>query len=146
MESDRSGHITSIETPAGMLRYTYRGNLLERFTDADGSEIRYTYDAQGRMTEWYDASGVRQVRNTYDQKGRVTHQIDAGGGEYAVEYFDDHTVTTDADGNRSEIWFDAQKRTTKTVDANGGEIRYTYDQHSNGNTGDGTVCSDKTPQ
>ena len=131
VESDRSGHITSIETAAGTLRYTYRGNLLERFTDADGSEIRYAYDAQGRMTEWYDASGVRQVRNTYDQKGRVTHQIDAGGGEYAVEYFDDHTVTTDADGNRSEIWFDAQKRTTKTVDANGGEISYTYDQHSN---------------
>ena len=131
VESDRSGHITSIETAAGTLRYTYRGNLLERFTDADGSEIRYAYDAQGRMTEWYDASGVRQVRNTYDQKGRVTHQIDAGGGEYAVEYFDDHTVTTDADGNRSEIWFDAQKRTTKTVDANGGEISYTYNQHSN---------------
>lgn len=131
VESDRSGHITSIETPAGTLRYAYRGNLLVKFTDTDGSEIRYTYDAQGRMTEWYDASGVRQVRNTYDQKGRVTHQIDAGGGEYAVEYFDDHTVTTDADGNRSEIWFDAQKRTTKTVDANGGEISYTYDQNSN---------------
>ena len=131
VESDRSGHITSIETPAGTLRYTYRGNLLERFTDADGSEIRYAYDAQGRMTEWYDASGIRQVKNTYDQKGRVTHQIDAGGGEYAVEYFDDHTVTTDADGNRSEIWFDAQKRTTKTVDANGATVSYTYDQHSN---------------
>ena len=131
VESDRSGHITSIETPAGTLRYSYRGNLLERFTDADGSEIRYAYDAQGRMTEWYDAANIRQVKNTYDQKGRVTHQIDAGGGEYAVEYFDDHTVTTDADGNRSEIWFDAQKRTTKTVDANGGEISYTYDQHSN---------------
>ena len=131
VESDRSGHITSIETPAGTLRYAYRGNLLVKFTDTDGSEIRYAFDAQGRMTEWYDASGVRQVRNTYDQKGRVTHQIDAGGGEYAVEYYDDHTVTTDADGNRSEIWFDAQKRTTKTVDANGGEISYTYDQHSN---------------
>lgn len=131
VESDRSGHITSIETPAGTLRYSYRGNLLERFTDADGSVIRYAYDAQGRMTEWYDASGVRQVKNTYDQKGRVTHQIDAGGGEYALEYFDDHTVTTDADGNRSEIWFDAQKRTTKTVDANGATVSYTYDQHSN---------------
>ena len=131
VESDRSGHIIAIETPAGTLRYTYHGNLLERFTDADGSEISYAYDAQGRMTEWYDASGVRQVQNTYDEKGRVTHQIDANGGEYAVEYYDDHTVTTDADGNRSEIWVDAQKRTTKTVDANGGEISYTYDQNSN---------------
>ena len=131
VESDRSGHITSIETPAGTLRYAYRGNLLVKFTDTDGSEIRYTYDAQGRMTEWYDAANVRQVKNTYDKQNRVTHQIDAGGGEYGVEYFDDHTVTTDADGNRSEIWFDAQKRTTKTVDANGGEISYTYDQNSN---------------
>ena len=131
VESDRSGHITSIETLAGTLRYAYRGNLLVKFTDTDGSEIRYTYDAQGRMTEWYDAANVRQVKNTYDKQNRVTHQIDAGGGEYGVEYFDDHTVTTDADGNRSEIWFDAQKRTTKTVDANGAEIRYAYDERSN---------------
>ena len=131
VESDRSGHTTPIETLAGTLRYAYRGNRLVKFTDTAGSEIRYTYDAQGRMTEWYDAANVRQVKNTYDKQNRVTHQIDAGGGEYGVEYFDDHTVTTDADGNRSEIWFDAQKRTTKTVDANGAEIRYAYDERSN---------------
>ena len=44
-----------------------------------------------------------------------------------LTYYDDHTVTTDADDNRSKIWVDAQKRTTKTVDAEEAEVGYSYD-------------------
>ena len=131
VENDKYGHITAVETPSGTLRYTYSGNLLTRFTDADGSETRYVYDGSGRMTEWYDAEGARQVKNTYDKEGRVTRQLDANGGEYRLEYFDDHTVTTDADGKVSEVWYDELKRTTKTVDAQGAAVKYDYDANSN---------------
>ncbi|MBQ8935093.1 MAG: DNRLRE domain-containing protein, partial [Oscillospiraceae bacterium] len=131
-ESDKSGHITAIATLGGStLKYEYEGNDLVAFTDADGSVTRYVYDSQSRMTEWYDAENIRQVKNTYDSKSRVIAQIDANGGEYSLEYFDDHTVITDADAQISEIWYDEQKRTTRTVDANGGEMGYEYDQFGN---------------
>ena len=131
-ESDANGHLVSLRLPDGrVFRYEYQGRNLVRAIDASGLENRYIYDSLGRMTEWYDAEGNCQVRNTYDTQGRVTQQTDANGGEYAMEYHDDHTVATDADGHVSEIWFDAQKRTTKSVDANGAEICYVYDQNSN---------------
>ena len=128
IETDENGHITGIETLGGsMLKYEYQGNDLVRFTDAEGNTTRYVYDGKGRMTEWYDAEGNRQVKNTYDNDNRVIEQLDALGGKYSLEYFADHTVTTDAEGNVSEIWFDELKHTTKTVDANGGIVLYEYD-------------------
>ena len=132
IECDRSGHITAIVGLGGsMLKYAYSGKHLTLFTDASGAETRYVYDGLGRMTEWYDAEGHRQVKNSYDGCSRVIRQLDANGNEAALAYFDDHTVVTDADGNVSEVWFDAQKRTTKTVDANSAEISYAYDESSN---------------
>ena len=132
VECDKNGHITEITTPGGStLKYTYNGRNLTSFTDAAGNTVKYVYDGKGRMTEWYDADGNRQVKNTYDNRDRVIKQLDANGGEYSIEYFADHTVTTDAEGNISEIWYDEQRRTVKTVDANGSEVLYDYDAYSN---------------
>ena len=132
VECDKNAHITKITTPGGStLTYTYKGNNLASFTDAAGNTTKYVYDGNGRMTEWYDADGNRQVRNTYDSEDRVVKQLDANGGEYSIDYYDDHTATTDAEGNVSEVWFDEQKRTTKTVDALGNEVSYDYDAYSN---------------
>ena len=131
VEHDTEGHVTAIETPAGTLRYEYQGNLLASFTDTDGKSTRYVYDGAGHMTEWYDAAGTRQVKNTYDARSRVIRQIDANGGEYTLEYYNDHTVTTDAEGRVSEIWYDELGRTLKTVDAEGAVVTYSYDANSN---------------
>ena len=127
--TNEDGHITKIATLGeSALEFAYQGANLVSVTDANGGVTRYEYDARHRMTAWYDAEGNRQVKNYYDSEDRVIRQIDASGGDYALEYFDDHTVMTDADGNASETWFDEQRHTVKTVDATGAEISYTYDE------------------
>ena len=132
VECDRNGHITAVTTPGGSkLQYAYTGRNLTAFTDAAGNTVKYVYDSQGRMTEWYDADGNCQVRNTFDSSDRVIRQFDANGGEYTLEYYADHTITTDAEGNISEIWYDEQRRAVKTVDALGGVVLYDYDAYSN---------------
>ncbi|MBQ9625350.1 MAG: RHS repeat protein, partial [Clostridia bacterium] len=131
-EMDEKGHIVKIITPLGNeLKYEYDGNNLVGFTDANGNTVKYTYDNQGRMTEWFDGNGTRQVLNRYDNEGRVVWQKDANGGEYTLEYFEDHTITTDANGGKCEIWFDEQKRTIKQIDAMGNTTEYSYDDNGN---------------
>ena len=127
--TNEDGHITKIATLGeSALEFAYQGANLVSFADANGGVTRYEYDAKHRMTAWYDAEGNRQVKNFYDSEDRVIRQIDASGGDYALEYFADHTVMTDADGNASETWFDEQRHTVKTVDATGAEISYAYDE------------------
>ena len=130
VEMDEKGHIVAVTTPGGATtRYAYEGNDLVRVTDANGGSTRYLYDDQGRMTEWFDAGGARQAYNVYDEKNRVVYQEDALGGKYTLEYFGDHTVTTDAEGNVNIIYFDAQKRTVREVDAEGAVTAYTHDSY-----------------
>jgi len=128
VESDHLGRITGVTTPLGLTTsYVYddEGMLLS-VRDPAGYEIRYEYDEMGRMTAWYDKNGTRQVLNEYDGQGRVVYQVDAKGGEYTLAYQGDHTVTTDAEGNASTIYFDDQYRATRIVDANGGETNYLF--------------------
>ena len=129
---DKKGHITKLTTPMGLeLTYEYSGNNLISFTDGNGSTTRYMYDSQGRMKEWYDGNGNNQVVNKYDSEDRVVWQTDANGGEYTIEYEADRTITTDAEGNKNEIWFDSLRRTIKEVDAKGNETLYFYDEGGN---------------
>ncbi|MDO5539019.1 MAG: RHS repeat-associated core domain-containing protein [Eubacteriales bacterium] len=132
VRTDEKGHITRLTWPGGAaVSYGYSGNDLVEVTDELGNSVRYVYDEKGRMTEWYDKAGNRQVRNEYDEQDRVIFQEDAREGRYTLEYFEDHTVTTDAEGVKCEVWFDSRKRTVKEVDGNGGEISYTYDDAGN---------------
>jgi len=129
---DKRGHIKKLTTPIGIeLTYEYSGNNLVSFTDGNGSTTKYVYDSHGRMKEWYDGNGNNQVVNKYDSEDRVVWQTDANGGEYTIEYEADRTITTDAEGNKNEIWFDSLRRTIKEVDAKGNEILYFYDEDGN---------------
>ena len=138
---DENGHITQLQTPdGGVMQYMYEGRFLTSFTDAAGFLTRYEYDDQGRMTAWYDSEDVQQVNNRYDSENRVIWQRDGDGGEYTLEYFSDHTVTTDAEGVKCEIWFDEEKRTTRMVDGTGQEISYAWEEEMTSCTAsDGSV-------
>ena len=130
VQMDENGHITSIVTPGGAeLTYAYKNNQLVSFTDAEGNTTKYKYDRQGRMTEWTDASGKCQVRNKYDDQSRVIYQEDALRGKYQLKYAEDHTITTDAEGNQVTYYFDQWKHTTHIIDARGGETTFTYGEN-----------------
>ncbi len=129
---DENGHITQITLPdGGLLSYAYAGDNLVSFTDALGNKTRYVYDRLGRMTEWYDAAGTQQVKNTYDTSDRVIFQTDAQKGEYTLTYGEGETTSTDALGQTSKVYFDAQFRTTEEIDALGNSTRYYYDTAGN---------------
>lgn len=127
VETNDQGQIVKIWlTNTSCVRYSYKGNMLAEVTDAEGNKTRYEYDPEGQMTAWYDGNGVCQAKNIYDDQNRVIAQIDANGGEYRLEYGDNYTTATDAEGNSVTYFRDEQQRTSKIVDAQGGETLFTY--------------------
>ena len=131
VETNKQKQITKIWlTDTSCIRYAYSGNMLTEVTDAEGNKTRYEYDPEGQMTAWYDGNGVCQARNTYDDQNRVVAQIDANGGEYRLEYGENYTIATDAEGNSVTFIYDEQKRTSKIIDAQGGEMLYIYGAQS----------------
>ena len=127
VETNDQGQIVKIWlTNTSCVRYSYKGNMLAEVTDAEGNKTRYEYDPEGQMTAWYDGNGVCQAKNIYDGQNRVIAQIDANGGEYRLEYGDNYTTATDAEGNAVTYFRDEQQRTSKIVDAQGGVTLFTY--------------------
>lgn len=127
VETNKQKQITKIWlTDTSCVRYTYNGNMLAEVTDTEGNKTRYEYDPEGQMTAWYDGNGVCQARNIYDAQNRVVAQTDANGGEYHLEYGDNYTIATDAEGNSITYIRDEQQRTSKIIDAQGGETLYIY--------------------
>lgn len=127
VETNDQGQIVKIWlTNTSCVCYSYKGNMLTEVTDAEGNKTRYEYDPEGQMTAWYDGNGVCQAKNIYDDQNRVIAQIDANGGEYRLEYGDNYTTATDAEGNSVTYFRDEQQRTSKIVDALGGVTSFTY--------------------
>lgn len=126
VRTDKDGHITRLTLPDGkQVIYTYDGNDLVSVTDPDGYTVRYEYTGLDLMTAWYDGNGACQAQNEYDDQWRVIAQTDAEGGRYTLEYGDDYTVTTDAEGNRVTYYRDEKQRTTRIVEDKG-ETTFTY--------------------
>ena len=130
VEMDANGHIVCVQLPdGGEIGYEYQGNDLVSVTDVLGSKTRYVYDKEGRMTEWFDASGEKQVYNKYDDMNRVIYQEDALKGKYKLTYYEDRTITTDAEGNEQTVVFDEQLRSLIEIDAKGNTVAYTYGEN-----------------
>ena len=94
---------TSLEDSAGRVLYTQdsgsgknirvtstydEDGMLIGQTQADDSQISYTYDSQGRLSEtvYRDSAGtiVHATAYTYDQAGRVTAMVDQAGKNGAL--------------------------------------------------------------
>jgi len=120
---------------------------------ADGREVTYAYDAQGRLvsatsgagTRTYrwdddgfvaavvDADGVVEVENTYDAQGRVTRQRSPFGRTTRFVYLPGRvTVVSDEDGSRSNTWIhDERGRLVGVVDADERRQSTSYDRWGN---------------
>ena len=120
---------------------------------ADGREVTYAYDAEGRLvsatggagTRAYrwdedgfvagvsDADGVVEVENTYDPQGRVTRQRSPFGRVTRFVYLPGRvTVVSDEDGARSNTWIhDERGRLVGVVDADEQRQSTSYDRWGN---------------
>lgn len=154
---DRNGRLVTTTTPLTTETTTYDlAGRVETTLDANGTQVKYTYDAVDRvktrtvdpdglaLTTTYDYDG-RDVRVTdpmgtvtltsYDKKGRVATQVvDEGGLDLKTTYTynpADETLTVTAPGGTvTSYGYDALgRRTSETVDPGGLNLvrSWTYD-------------------
>ncbi|HEY89332.1 MAG TPA: hypothetical protein G4N98_06320 [Thermoflexia bacterium] len=69
-----SGRITTLTVASKTLTYQYQGAYLKKFTDADGGEWVYAYDAHGFLQQVLTPAGHHKNVQTYDERGQVLSQ------------------------------------------------------------------------
>lgn len=130
-----AGYISSINYPnntSTSYEYDTKGNLV-KYIDQEGYVITYKYESKSNpylMTAYYDNANKLIIKNEYDKDDRVIKQTDGLGNISELAYFDDHTVTTDNNGNNKSIYYNSYGYTTKVID-NGSVVEYTYDDNHN---------------
>ncbi|MGI5221787.1 putative T7SS-secreted protein [Nocardia sp. CA-290969] len=129
--------VTGDGTTTPLRTFTYDGGNLVAVTDAAGTAIRYTYDAENRMTSWTDSNGNRMV-NTYDAAGRVIGQHGTGGVlDTRFDYFEfpdgsgRTTAVTDSTGATTHYGFDRDLRLRDHLDPAGGHTHIDYNADRN---------------
>jgi RHS repeat-associated protein len=105
-------------------------NLLgkvDSVTDANGVELKYSYDADGNLTDTTDAAG-NVVRVTYDLRGRKKTTVDPDMGSWSYGYngFGDLTSQTDAKLQTTTMTYDSLGRMTTKTDSTG-TAQWVYD-------------------
>ncbi|MFJ4253534.1 RHS repeat-associated core domain-containing protein [Microbacterium sp. NPDC090003] len=149
---DADGNLLTETDPAGVVtEYTYTaGGDVETVTDldgdraetnvynaqgliaevqqADGTTVRFEYDAAGDLTRSILPSGAATTC-AYDARGNLTSSTDAIGRvtTYAYDASNRLTTVTDAAGGVSSFAWDAGDRLASTTDAEGGVTTYAYD-------------------
>ena len=112
----------------GQTTYIYNEhNLLSRVKHADGSKVRYTYDANGNRTGEEDENGAK-TRFTYDALGRVVEVNGEEGLHYAYRYDGEGNLihAEDALGNTVSMEYDANGNLVKETSPLGESRSYTY--------------------
>ena len=102
------------------------GNLLTT-TYADGSQITYSYDAQGNPTVVVNRRG-QMAAYTYDSRGLLTRKQLADGTEVDYSY-DAHGNLTSATNSQgmTTLAYDAADRLTQITYPSGRSLQYSYD-------------------
>ncbi|MFL0266521.1 peptidoglycan-binding protein [Candidatus Clostridium radicumherbarum] len=130
---DGQGRISTITLPdTNTLHYSYddNGNLIS-FVDAKGGETKYFYDEKSRMTYFTDPKGNKVTSNVYDSEDRVVNQTDAEGKTITINYYDGYNEALDANGNKTQYYYDSSYRITKVVNPDGTVELTTYDDNNN---------------
>lgn len=105
---DAAGNLLSRRDPydkGETYTYTKTGDL-ETVTNAGGSKVTLTSNANGQPLAMTDANG-KITKLEYDKAGRLT-------------------FTTDANGNKNQTVYDAEGRVIRSVDAEGNATQFTY--------------------
>ncbi|MBX7105905.1 MAG: hypothetical protein K1X57_17610 [Gemmataceae bacterium] len=124
------GSMTSITNELGYTTtFDYGGDIrrMQRFTDARGNGVRYTYDSRGNQTAAIYADGTFE-QATYDAAGNVTSTTNRRGQTITYLYNSYGKVTREnyPDGTFAIFNYDARQRLISTVDSSGTTI-YDYD-------------------
>lgn len=134
---------TTTTDPRGNATVQTRNALgeLTKVTDALGTDLVYSYYADGTLFYTHRDVGRGQIRNTfvYDTLGRKIQQSDPDGGITQFEYnaLGELLAQVDSAGNRIENWYDARGRVWRKVAkrADGlteSESQYAWDTAANG--------------
>lgn len=100
------------------------GNILSQ-TDAQGNEIRCTYDSAGRLTG--RAWGGHQVSYAYNALGQLERYTDALGNTEAYTYDTaGNCLTVSRGANVTRYEYDAENRRISATDSRGVTTTYTY--------------------
>jgi len=118
------------EVPARMF-YDEDGRLV-RSVDADGNEILYDHDIEGRQEFVTDRRGFNTVF-VYDDEGNVLTRTDALGGtmSYSYDVEGNELTVTDENGNTTTNTYDANNNILSETDPIGRQTSYSYDEDSN---------------
>jgi RHS repeat-associated protein len=116
---DPSGqYLTSYTDIYGTTNYTYitgsspaQNNALASIAYANGTQVYFTYDADGRL---------------------IDQHLNGDADDEAVSYLNPGGyVTTDGDGNKTTTYFDLYGATAETIDPLGNVTLYKYDSNLN---------------
>lgn len=126
---DAMGNLAGIRYPnGGVEERSYRNGKLAEHKRADGSTMRYTYDANGNCTCMENGAGEK-LSITYDALNRRESVISPDGGTVRYQYdaLGNITKVTDANGNETCYAYTPNGNLSKVTDALGNETRYAYD-------------------
>lgn len=134
---DAEGRIIEVVDPdTNLITYVYdtAGNL-ESVTDQENLTSSYGYfsDPAHYLNTITDSLGRLAARYEYDADGRLTAFTNALGERFEKAY-DPAAFSgtfTDANGNVSELFYDAQGNLIRKVDPLCGETAFTYDADKN---------------
>lgn len=137
-ETDRSGNKTTYAYKDGLLTESVRfdgakqileykdGNIIS-FTDYNKTKEEYTYDKKGNLLTHTHKDGTVDTYD-YDENCRVIKHTNAL--KHVTEYsYDGIWVSeiTDANGKKSEYFYNSRGEVVTYIDALGNKTRYVYD-------------------
>lgn len=128
-----SDHIVEIRAPEGKaLRYTYDGDRLRFFTDANGNLTEYRYDTVGRVIMILKPGGYT-VQQAFDDRGRALWQLIGTTKRLDFSYDDTTrtTVVTNSYGYQTTYIYDERYFIAAVTDARQNTAYSTYDERGN---------------
>ncbi|MBQ6642119.1 MAG: RHS repeat protein, partial [Saccharopolyspora sp.] len=113
-----------------LTRYGYRDERLTEVINESRQPMRFDYDTAGQITGWTDRNGV-QYRYTYDAEGRCV-RTDGSDGFLSgtITYDTDHGITyvTDSLGHRTAYHLNHSGQVVREVDPLGAETVSEWDE------------------
>ncbi|WP_106766534.1 RHS repeat-associated core domain-containing protein [Paenibacillus faecalis] len=118
------GHITRYD-------YNEQGLCIHEFR-ADGSQIDYAYDEEGRLLEKRLNKQV-ESRYAYNEQGLLMSYIDGEGHTISFQYDEHHRPVQreDADGGITRISYNERGLMESMTDPSGAVTKYAYDAFGN---------------